>query len=72
MCWLKDVNFLSSLLFIENPRLLAIFLSWDSFAPRSRKLNSIKCLSFRAFNICCDSKIEEELKIIKEIFINNG
>ena len=23
-------------------------------------------------NICCDSKIKEELKVIKEIFINNG
>ena len=40
--------------------------------PRSRKLNLIKCLSFRALNICCDSKIKEEPKVIKEIFINNG
>ena len=41
------------------------------FAPRSRKLNLIKCLSFRALDICCNSKIKEELKVIKEIFINN-
>ena len=37
-----------------------LYLIWDSFAPRSRKLNLIKCLSFRALNICCDSKIKEE------------
>ena len=50
-----------------------LYLSWDSFAPRSRKLNLIRCLSYRALNICCDnSKIEDELKVIKEIFINNG
>ena len=50
----------------------AIHLNWDVFAPRSRKLNLIKCLSLRAFNICSNSKIKEELKVIKEIFINNG
>ena len=56
----------------RKPTLTGLYLSWDSFAPRSRKLNLIKCLSFRALNICCDSKIEEELKVIKDIFINNG
>ena len=56
----------------RKPTFTGLYLSWDSFTPRSRKLNLIKCLSFRALNICCDSKIEEELKVIKEIFINNG
>ena len=49
-----------------------MYLSWDSFAPGSRKLNLIRCLSYRALNICYDSKIEDELKVIKEICINNG
>ena len=42
------------------------------FAPRSRKLNLIKCLSFRTLNICSDSKVEEERKVIKELFPING
>ena len=65
------MSLLSSLLFTENPPLLGFFLNWDSFAPRYRKINLIKCPSFRALNICCDSKIKEELKVIKEIFINS-
>ena len=56
----------------RKPTFTGLYLCWDSLAPRSRKLNLIRCLSFRAFNICCDSKIEAELKVIKEIFINNG
>ena len=35
-------------------------------------LNLIRCFLYRALNICCDSKIEDEPKVIKEIFINNG
>ena len=42
------------------------------FTPKSRKLNLIKCLSFRALNICSDSKIKDELRVIKELFLNNG
>ena len=65
-----EFSFLTSV--YRKPTFTGLYLSWDSFAPRSRKLNLFKCLSFRALNICCDSKIEDELKVIKEIFINNG
>ena len=65
-----DSSFLTSV--YSKPTFTGLYLSWDSFAPRSRKLNLIRCLSYIALNICCDSKIEEELKLIKEIFINNG
>ena len=65
-----DFSFLTSV--YRKPTFTGLYLSWDSFAPRSRKVNLIKCLSFRAVSICCDSKIEDELKAIKEIFINNG
>ena len=36
------------------------------------KLNLIICRSYRALNIYSDCKIEDELKVIKDIFINNG
>ena len=62
-----DSSFLTSV--YRKPTFTVLYFSWDSFA---RKLNLIRCLSYRALNICCDSKIEDELKVIKEIFINNG
>ena len=40
------------------------------FALKSRKLNLIKCVFFLFFS-CSDSKIEEELKVIRELFLNN-
>ena len=47
-------------------------MDWHSFAPKSRKLNLIRCLSYRALNICSDCKIENERKAIKDIFIDTG
>ena len=51
-----------------KPTFTELYLSWDA----SRKLNLIKCLSFRALNICSDSKIKDELRVIRELFLNNG
>ena len=65
-----EFSFLSYI--YRKPTYTGLYLSWDSFAPRSKKPKLIKCLSFRALNICCESKIKEELKVIKEIFMNNG
>ena len=65
-----DSSFLTSV--YRKPTFTGLYISSDSFAPRSRKLNLIiRCLSYRALNICCACKIEDELKVIKEIFINN-
>ena len=65
-----DSSFLTSV--YRKPTFTGLYLSWHSFAPRSRKLNSIRCLSYRALNICSDCKIEDELKVIRDIFIKNG
>ena len=64
-----ESSFLTSV--YRKPAFIGLSLSWNSFTPWSRKLNLIKCLFFRALNICCDSKIKE-LKEIIEIFIKNG
>ena len=56
----------------RKPTFTGLYLSWDAFAPKSRKVNLIKCLIFRALNICFDSKIEEELKVIRGLFLNIG
>ena len=63
-------SFLTSV--YRKPILTGLYLNWHSFAPKSRKLNLIRCLSYRALNICSDWKIENELKVIKDIFIDNG
>ena len=55
-----------------KPTFTELYLSWDAFAPKSRKLNLIKCLSFRVLNICSNSKIEDELRVVRELFLNNG
>ena len=65
-----DFSFLTSI--YRKPTFSGLYLDWHSFAPKSRKLNLIRCLSYRALNICSECKIENELKAIKDIFIDNG
>ena len=64
-----DSSFLTSV--YRKPTFTGLYLDWHSFAPKSRKLNLIRCLSYRALNICSECKIENELKAIKDIFIDN-
>ena len=63
-------SFLTSV--YRKPIFTGLYLNWPSFAPKSRKLNLIRCLSYRALNICSDCNIENELKVIKDMFIDNG
>ena len=56
----------------RKPTFTGLYLDCHSFVPKSRKLKLIRCLSYRALNICSDCKIENELKAIKDIFIDNG
>ena len=65
-----DSSFLTSI--YRKPTFTGLYLDWHSFVSKSRKLNLIRCLSYRALNICSECKIENELKAIKDIFIDNG
>ena len=65
-----DSSFLTSV--YRKPTFTGLYLDWHFFAPKSRKLNLIRCLSYRALNICSDCKIENELKAIKDILIDNA
>ena len=56
----------------RKPTFTGQYLDWHSFAPKSRKLNLIRCLSYRVLNICSECKIDNELRAIKDIFIDNG
>ena len=67
--WGKSVFFTS---IYRKPTFTGLYLSWDAFVSKSGKLNLIKNHSFRALNICSDCKMEEQLKVIRELFLNNG
>ena len=64
-----DSSFLTSV--YRKPTFTGLYLDWHSFVPKFRKLNLIRCLSYRALNICSDCNIENELKAVKDIFIDN-
>ena len=56
----------------RNPTFTMLYLSWDAFAPKYRKVPLIKCLTFRALKICTDSKIKSEFEQIKNLLLSNG
>ena len=56
----------------RKPAFTGLYLSWDAFGPKSRKVNFIKCLTFRALKICSDNKIKSEFEQIKNLFLSNG
>ena len=65
-----DSSFLTSV--YRKPTFTGLYLNWHSFAPKSRKLNLFRNLSYRALNICSEYKIDNELRAIRDIFIDNG
>ena len=56
----------------RKPTFTGWYLSWDAFVPKSRKVNLIKCLTFRALKICSDSRTKNELEQIKNLFLGNS
>ena len=63
-----DSSFLTSV--YRKPTFTGLYLNWHSFVLKSRKLNLIRCLSYRALNICSECKIDNELRAIRDIFID--
>ena len=56
----------------RKPTFIGLYISWDSFAPKSRKINFVKCLTYGALMICSTSRIDAEIKKVTEIFLKNG
>ena len=65
-----DSSFLTSV--YRKPTFTGLYLNWHSFAPKSTKLNLIRCLSYRALYICSECEIDNELRAIRDILIDNG
>ena len=55
-----------------KPTHTGIYMNWYSFTPRKYKLNLVKCLLFRAWNICSTKALfMEDSKVIRENLIKN-
>ena len=66
MFWSWEHQNLSSLTFT------VLCFSWDSFAPKTKKINLITNLNHRALIICSECILETKLKIIADVFLSNG
>ena len=38
----------------QKPTFMRLYISWDSLTPKSKKINFVKCLTYRAQMICSD------------------
>ena len=52
----------------RKPTFTGLYLSWDAIAPKSRKVNLIKCLPFRALDICSDNSMKTNRDRLKIYF----
>ena len=56
----------------RKPTFRGLYVRWDSFCCKRRKLNLISTLVSRAVNICSPSKLNSELDNITNILSSNG
>ena len=71
----QDVVVVLSPSFVQNRELfwiIGLYLSLDSFAPKSRKINFIKTSTHHVMMICPECKLDDELKKITDIFLTNS
>ena len=67
---LEEGKFLTRI--YRKPTFTGLYINWDSFAPRSRKINLIKTLTHRALKICSAPFLTAELEYITDVLIKNG
>ena len=66
----RDGKFLTSTFY--KPTHTGVYMNWYSFAPRKYKINLVKCLLHRAWNICSDENLFNlDWEIIKSNLIKN-
>ena len=56
----------------RKPTFIGQYLCWESFSPTKQKTNLISILMHRALMIFTKSKLNEEIKHIKNILLDNG
>ena len=56
----------------RKPTFTGQYLRWESFSPLKHKISLITALVHRALMICTKRRLNEEIKRIKKILLNNG
>ena len=56
----------------RKPTFIGQYLRWEFFSPTKQKTNLISTLVHQALMICTKSKLNEEIKHIKNILLDNG
>ena len=56
----------------REPTFTGLYTTWDSFSATRNKINLVKCLVFRAKQICSESKLQQELDTLASILKKNG
>lgn len=64
------VGFLTSV--YRKPTFSGLYLTWDSFAPRSRKINLIRTRTHCALMLCSKCRLDAELKKLKQLLLMNS
>ena len=65
-----DNNFVTSV--FRKSTFSGQYVSWNSFSPKRIKRNLISCLVHRAYKICSPTKLDDEIKIIHDMFLDLG
>ena len=55
----------------RKPTFTGLYISWDSFTPKSRKIDFVKCLTHLAFLICSNNQINAGIQKVTDIFLRN-
>ena len=56
----------------RTPTFTGLYICWDLFCPKKRKIILIKTLTHRALKICSESKLDDEVEFITGTLCNNG
>ena len=56
----------------RKPTFTGLYVRWDSFSPTDQKIAALRSLVSRAIKICSPEELENELGVIKSIFLNNA
>ena len=56
----------------RKPTFTGLYTRWDSFTSTNHKVNLIKSLASRAKRICSPETLDEEVVVLKKLFLDNG
>ena len=56
----------------RKPTFTGLYMRWDSFAATNHKINLIKSLTSRAKRICSPVTLDDEVKTLETLFMDNG